>query len=251
MAHAARTRRITAVLAACSLGVVALTACGGGADKDTASPSTSASAPGKSADKGKGAEKGGGEKGADASSTASPGDNGGTGGSGGSGGGGSTPPPSKAGSDTSGSDQSVSEESGTGDDQDGGVGMCETADLSYDVTVASKPAHHALLTATNDSGDPCLLSANDLVITIPGLDGAAEHRGPTVDDWMLNAGERAYAGILFAGPGTEGGKTAGQVEIALTASESPVTVTIADGPVTVNDGTVTSFLGTAEDALSY
>ncbi|MEE1760931.1 DUF4232 domain-containing protein [Streptomyces sp. SP18BB07] len=252
MAHAARSRRITAVLAACSLGVAALTACGGGADKDTASPSASATAPGKSTDKGKGAGKGpGGEKGADASSTASPGDNGGVGGSGGSTGGGSTPPPSKAGSGKSGSDQSVSEETGTDDDQDGGVGMCETADLSYDVTVASKPANHALLTATNDSGDPCLLSANDLVITIPGLDGAAEHRGPTVDDWMLNAGERAYAGILFAGAGTEGGKTADQVEIALTAAESPATVTIADGPVTVNDGTVTNFLGTAEDALSY
>lgn len=248
MTHAARSRRITAVLAACSLGIVALTACEGGADKDTASPSTSASAPGKGSGKGAGSDKD-----ADATATASPGDAGGAGG--GSGGGSSdsdgTPPPSDSGSDKSGSGGSGSGGSGTDDDQDGGVGMCETTDLSYDVTVASKSANHALLTATNTGGDPCLLAANDLVITIPGLDGAAEHRGPTVDDWLLNAGERAYAGILFSGVGTEGGKTAHQVEIALTASESPATVAIDNGPVTVNDGTVTSFLGTAEDALSY
>ncbi|MDT0569053.1 DUF4232 domain-containing protein [Streptomyces sp. DSM 3412] len=241
MTHAARSRRITAVLAACSLGIVALTACEGGADSDAASPSTSASAPGKGSGKGAGSDK-------DATATASPDDADGAGG--GSGGDSSdsdgTPPSSDSGSDKSGSGGS-----GTDDDQDGGVGMCETTDLSYDVTVASKSANHALLTATNTGGDPCLLAANDLVITIPGLDGAAEHRGPTVDDWLLNAGERAYAGILFSGVGTEGGKTAHQVEIALTASESPATVAIDNGPVTVNDGTVTSFLGTAEDALSY
>lgn len=246
MTYAARSRRITAVLAACSLGIVALTACEGGADKDTASPSTSASAPGKGSDKGAGSDKD-----ADATSTASPGDDGGAGGSGGGDSSGSTPPSSDSGSDKSGTGGSGTGGSGTDDDQDGGVGMCETTDLSYDVTVASKSANHALLTATNAGGDPCLLAANDLVITIPELDGAAEHRGPTVDDWLLNPGERAYAGILFSGVGTEGGKTAHQVEIALTASESPATVTIDNGPVTVNDGTVTSFLGTAEDALSY
>ncbi|MBD9726411.1 DUF4232 domain-containing protein [Streptomyces caniscabiei] len=244
MAHTARSRRITAVLAACSLGIVALTACEGGSDKAAAAPSTSASAPGKDAGKGSGSDKG-------ADATASPEGDGGTGGSGGSSGSGGGTPPSKAGSGGSGSDKSGSKESGADDDQDGGVGMCETTDLTYNVTVASSPANHALLTATNNTGDPCLLSANDLVITIPDLDGAAEHRGPTVDDWLLNPGERAYAGILFAGAGTEGGKTADHVEIALTAAESPTTVTITNGPVTVNDGTVTSFLGTAEDALSY
>ncbi|MDX2600629.1 DUF4232 domain-containing protein [Streptomyces caniscabiei] len=250
MAHTARSRRITAALAACSLGIAALTACEGGSDEAAAAPSTSASAPGKGAGKGSGSDKG-------ADATASPEGDGDTGGgSGGSSGGGGGTPPSKAGSggsgsDKSGTDKSGSKESVADDDQDGGVGMCETTDLTYNVTVASSPASHALLTATNNTGDPCLLSANDLVITIPDLDGAAEHRGPTVDDWLLNPGERAYAGILFAAAGTEGGKTAGQVEIALTAAESPTTVTITNGPVTVNDGTVTSFLGTAEDALSY
>ncbi|MDX3642872.1 DUF4232 domain-containing protein [Streptomyces sp. MB09-02B] len=248
MIHTVRSRRITAVLAACSLGIVALTACGGDTDKGKASPRTSAS-PSRAAS----------DDAVDASATAQPGGEGGEGGAS-SDSDGSTPPSKsgsgktgtgKTGAGKSGSGTSGSEGSGTDDDQDGGVGMCETTDLNYDVTVASKEANHALLTATNNSGDPCLLSANDLVITIPELDGAAEHRGPTVDDWLLNPGDRAYAGILFAGPGTEGGKTADQVEIALTAAESPATVTIADGPVTVNDGAVTSFLGTAEDALSY
>jgi hypothetical protein len=247
MIHTVRSRRLTAVLAACSLGIVALTACGGdtGKDKDKASPRTSASP-----------SRAGSDTDAEASATAEAGGEGGD-----SADSGSTLPPSKSGSGKSGSGKSGTGKSGSGtsgsggsatdDDQDGGVGMCETTDLSYNVTVASKEASHALLTATNNSGDPCLLAANDLVITIPELDGAAEHRGPTVDDWLLNPGDRAYAGILFAGLGTEGGKTAHQVEVALTAAESPATVTIADGPVTVNDGTVTSFLGTAEDALSY
>ncbi|MER6154149.1 DUF4232 domain-containing protein [Streptomyces sp. NPDC001868] len=237
MAYTARSRRITAVLAALSLGIVALTACAGDAEKDTASPSTSASP-----------STAGKDKGADASSTADPGggsdDSSGNGGSSGSGG--STPSASAPGSEESGSDGGQDD-----DGQDGGVGMCETSDLSYSVTVASKPVNHALLTATNKSGDPCLLSANELVITIPELDGAAEHMGPTGEDWILNAGERAYAGIMFSRADTEGGKSADEVEVALTASESPATVPISGGPVTVNDGAVTSFLGTAEDALSY
>jgi hypothetical protein len=126
-----------------------------------------------------------------------------------------------------------------------------TTDLSYKVTVASKPVNHALLTATNNSGDPCLLPAGELVVTIPGLDGAAEHMGPAGEDWILNSGEKAYAGILFSRADTPGGKSADKVEIALSAAESPATVPIADGPVTVNDSQVTSFFGTAEDALTY
>ncbi|MFI7413047.1 DUF4232 domain-containing protein [Streptomyces sp. NPDC049627] len=226
MAYTARSRRTTAVLATLSLGILALSACNGDADKDTsAAPSTAASS-----------SAAGSDAGADAPSTAAPGDGGsgsGTGGSSGSGG--STP----------------SSEPGADDGQDGGVGMCETADLGYNVTVASRPVNHALLTATNKSGDACLLPANDLVITIPGLDGASEHMGPAGKDWMLKAGERAYAGILFSRADTAGGKSADKVEIALTASESPTTVPIDDGPVTVNDGQVTSFFGTAEDALTY
>lgn len=231
MAYTARSRRITAVLAALSLGIVALTACGGDAEAeaDTASPSTSASP--STAGKDKGADSGG-----------------------------STPSATAPGSEAPGSEESESEESesdggqddgGQDDGQDGGVGMCETSDLSYKVTVASQPVNHALLTATNKSGDPCLLSANELVITIPELDGAAEHMGPTGEDWILNAGEKAYAGIMLSRADTEGGKSADEVEVALTASESPATVPINDGPVTVNDSAVTSFLGTAEDALSY
>ncbi|MDX3129179.1 DUF4232 domain-containing protein [Streptomyces europaeiscabiei] len=219
-----RSRRTTAVLAVLSLGIMALTACNGDAEKDTAAPSATASP--SPADRGKES---------DAPSTADPGD-------GGSDKGGSSGSPESA---------PPSSEPGVDDDQDGGVGMCETTDLSYKVTVASKLVNHALLTATNKSGDPCLLPANELVITIPGLDGAAEHMGPDGKDWIVEAGESAYAGILFARADTAGGKSADQVEVALTASESPATVAIGDGPVTVNDGQVTSFFGTAEDALTY
>ncbi|MFJ4369085.1 DUF4232 domain-containing protein [Streptomyces chartreusis] len=228
MAYAARPRRTTMVLATLSLGVMALTACNGDGEKDSAAPSTSSSPSGAGAGKGSAAP-----------STSAPSDGGkadgdSAGSSGGSGG--STPQASAPAAD---------------DDQDGGVGMCETTDLSYNVTVASKPVNHALLKATNKSSDSCLLPANELVITIPGLDGAAEHAGPEGKDWILKSGESAYAGILFARADTEGGKTADKVEIALTPAESPATVPINDGPVTVNDGQVTSFFGTAEDALTY
>ncbi|MFF7844995.1 DUF4232 domain-containing protein [Streptomyces ossamyceticus] len=237
MVHAVRARRATAVLAALSLGVLALTACKGDAEQDAAAPSTTASpsAPGKDKGKGKGKETGkdtGKDKGADKPATDAPGGSGGSGGS-------------------SGSDGTPEASEPATDDQDGGVGMCETTDLSYKVTVASKPVNHALLTATNNSGDPCLLPAGELVVTIPGLDGAAEHMGPTGEDWILNSGEKAYAGILFSRADTPGGKSADKVEIALSAAESPTTVPIADGPVTVNDSQVTSFFGTAEDALTY
>ncbi|WP_216586720.1 DUF4232 domain-containing protein [Streptomyces brasiliscabiei] len=227
MTYTARSRRTTAALAALALGVLALTACGGGAEKDTDAANTatpgatapSTSAPAKAAP-----------------SKAAP----------------SATAPSTVASPSGGTDSaSPSSEPGADDDQDGGVGMCETSDLDYTVTVASLPVSHALLTATNNSGDPCLLPAGDLVITIPGLDGAAEHRGPAGTDWIMEPGERAYAGILFDGADTPGGKSADQVEIALTAAESPATVAIADGPVTVDDSQVTSFFGTAEDALSY
>ncbi|WP_037640562.1 DUF4232 domain-containing protein [Streptomyces bicolor] len=227
MAHAARSRRIAAVLAALSLGIMALTACNGDAEGDTAAPSATAT-PSPTSPAGTG-------QGSDAPTTAVPGD-GGSASGGSSGSGGSTPRPSEAGSD---------------DGQDGGVGMCETTDLSYDVTVASRPVNHALLTAKNKGSDPCLLPANELVITIPGLDGAAEHMGPAGKDWILKAGERAYAGIMFSRADTAGGKSADKVEIALTPAESPTTVPVGDGPVTVNDGQVTSFFGTAEDALTY
>ncbi|QFR02082.1 DUF4232 domain-containing protein [Streptomyces phaeolivaceus] len=220
MTYTARARRTSAVLAALSLGVLALTACDGGTDKDTAGASTATPS-------------------ATDPTTAAP----------------SATAPGKEASPSGGSDDadgaSPSSEPGVDDGQDGGVGMCETSDLDYTVTVASLPFSHALLTATNNSGDPCLLPADDPVITIPGLDGAAEHRGPTGTDWILEAGGRAYAGILFDAADTTGGKTADQVEIALTAAESPATVTIDDGPVTVDDSQVTGFFGTAEDALSY
>ncbi|WP_327341774.1 DUF4232 domain-containing protein [Streptomyces europaeiscabiei] len=224
MAYTTRSRRTTAVLAVLSLGIMALTACNGDAEKDTAAPSATASP--SAADR---------AKESDTPSTAGPGDGGSDKG------------------DSSGSPESAppSSEPGVDEDQDGGVGMCETTDLSYKVTVASKLVNHALLTATNKSGDPCLLPANELVITIPGLDGAAEHMGPDGKDWIVEAGESAYAGILFARADTAGGKSTDQVEVALTASESPATVAIGDGPVTVNDGQVTSFFGTAEDALTY
>ncbi|MET7367759.1 DUF4232 domain-containing protein [Streptomyces sp. NPDC005566] len=217
MAYALRSRRTTAVLAALSLGIVALTACNGDAEDDAAAPGAKASP--SATDK-------------VTSSPTAPSD----GGSGDSSDEPTTPPPSEPGSD---------------DDQDGGVGMCETTDLTYKVTVASKLVNHVLLTAANKGSDPCLLSANDLVITIPGLDGAAEHTGPDGKDWILEVGESAYAGILFARADTAGGKSADKVEIALAASESPTTVPINGGPVTVNDGQVTSFFGTAEDALTY
>jgi hypothetical protein len=129
--------------------------------------------------------------------------------------------------------------------------MCETRDMTWKVTIASKPAHHALLTATNTGGAPCLLPVNELVITIPGLDGAAEHVGPEGTDRIVEPGERSYAGILFSRGDDAGGKSADKVEAALTAAETPMTVPVGDGPVTVNDMVVTSFFGTAEDALSY
>ncbi|MER5382511.1 DUF4232 domain-containing protein [Streptomyces sp. NPDC002688] len=224
MAYALRSRRTTAALAALSLGLLALTACNGDADKDTATPGAQASPSGSSSDKGAGSS----------SPTAGPGD-------GGSGSGKSSAKPSAP----------ASSEPGADDGQDGGVGMCETADLSYNVTVASRPVNHALLTAANKGGDPCLLAANELVLTIPGLDGAAGRMGPDGKDWILKPGEKAYAGILFSRADTAGGKSVDKVEVALTASESPTTVSINGGPVTVNDMQVTTFFGTAEDALTY
>lgn len=230
MAYAARSRRTTAVLAGLSLGILALTACNGDAEKDKAASSAAASP-----------SAGGTDKGSDTPSTARPGGggraSGGSSDSGGSSGsGGSTAPSSEPGSD---------------DGQDGGVGMCETTDLSYNVTVASKAVSHALLTATNKGSDPCLLPANELVITVPGLDGVAEHVGPDGKDWILKAGESAYAGIMFSRGDDAGGKSIDKAEVALTSSESPTTVLINDGPVTFNDSQVTSFFGTAEDALTY
>ncbi len=221
MAISARSRRTTAVLAALSLGMLALTACNGDGDTDAA-PSTattpSATAP---------------DKGSDAPSSAAPSDGGSTGGGSDSGGGA-----------TASADPAA-------DDQDGGVGMCETTDLSYTVTVASSPVNHALLTAVNKQSDPCLLPVNELSLTIPGLDGAFQHMGPENEDRILKAGEKAYAGIMFSRADTPGGKSADKVEIALTAAETPATVTIAGGPVTVNESEVTSFFTTAEDALTY
>ncbi|MFF2363004.1 DUF4232 domain-containing protein [Streptomyces sp. NPDC058122] len=226
MAHTARSRRTTAALAALSLGILAtLTACNGDAENDAAAPGTHASPSATRADES-----------TDTPPSADPSDSGSGSGSGKSSDSPSTPSPSKPGSD---------------DDQDGGVGMCETADLSYKVTVASRPVNHALLTASNKGSDPCLLSANDLVITIPGLDGAAEHMGPDGKDWILKPGQNAYAGVMFSRADTAGGKSADKMEVALAASEDPTTVPINDGPVTVNDGQVTSFFGTAEDALTY
>ncbi|MFD5520355.1 DUF4232 domain-containing protein [Streptomyces sp. NPDC127066] len=226
MARTARSRRTTAALAALSIGVLALTACNGDAENDAATPGTHASPSATGTGKGKGT---------DTPSSADPGDGGS--GSGKSSGSPSTPPPSS--------------KPGADDDQDGGVGMCETADLTYKVTVASRPVNHALLTAGNKGSDPCLLPANELVITIPGLDGAAGHMGPDGKDWILKPGESAYAGIMFSRADTAGGKSADKVEVALTASESPTTVPVAGGPITVNDSQVTSFFGTAEDALTY
>ncbi|WP_392972272.1 DUF4232 domain-containing protein [Streptomyces sp. LN245] len=222
MAQTARSRRTTAALAALSIGILALTACNGDAENDVATPGTHASPSATATDEG-----------TDTPSSADPGG----GGSGKSSGSPSTPPSSP--------------KPGADDDQDGGVGMCETADLTYNVTVASRPVNHALLTAANKGSDPCLLSANELVITIPGLDGAAGHMGPDGKDWILKPGESAYAGIMFSRADTAGGKSADKVEVALAASESPTTVPVNDGPITVNDSQVTSFFGTAEDALTY
>ena len=225
MAHTARSRRSAAVLVALSLGVMALTACNSDGDKDAAAPDTSAS-PSASAT----------SRGAETPKTVDPiddsdGDDSGAS----SGSGGSTP----------------SSEPDAEDGQDGGVGMCETTDLTYNVTVASRPVNHALLTAANKGGEACLLPADELVITIPGLDGAAEHTGPAGEDWILKPGEKAYAGIMFSRADTAGGKSADKVEVSLSPAESPATVVIDDGPVTVNDGQVTSFFGSAEDALTY
>ncbi|MEU3792909.1 DUF4232 domain-containing protein [Streptomyces fructofermentans] len=227
MAYRTRSRRTTAALAALSLGVLALTACDGdaGSEKDTGSGKATPSASASPSSAGPG--KGSGTPAADDAGTG--------GGSAKPSGGGSTPPPAEPGDD----------------DQDGGVGMCETTDLTYKVTVASRPVNHALLKASNTGGDPCLLAANDLVITIPGLDGAAGHMGPEGTDWILEPGGSAYAGIMFSRADTAGGKSADKVEIALAASESPTTVSVGGGPVTVNDIEVTSFFGTAEDALTY
>lgn len=224
MVHALRPRRTAAALAALSLGALLLTACGGDADKDTGAAATPA-AP-SAADTG--------ERPATPSTTG-PGDGGSTTGSSPDDGEG-TPPPSKAQAD---------------DDQDGGVGMCETHDMAYTVTVASKPTHHALLTAVNKGGAPCLLPVNELVVTIPGLDGAAEHTGPEDTDRIVEPGGRAYAGIHFSRGDDAGGKSADKVEVALTAAETPATLPVGGGPVTVNDMMVTTFFATAEDALSY
>ncbi|MEU3555808.1 DUF4232 domain-containing protein [Streptomyces fragilis] len=222
MVHALRPRRTAAALAALSLGALLLTACGGDADKDTGAAATSA-AP----------SPAGNGKPSATPSTAGPSDGGSTAGGSPDDG---TPPPSKAASD---------------DDQDGGVGMCETHDMAYRVTVASKAAHHALLTAVNKGDAPCLLAVNELVITIPGLDGSAEHVGPEDTDRIVEPGGRAHAGIRFSRGDDAGGKSADKVEVALTAAETPATVPVGDGPVTVNDMLVTSFFTTAEDALSY
>jgi hypothetical protein len=203
--------------------MVALTACDTDSEKDAAAPSPTLSA-----------SAGGIDGGTGTPSAAGPSD-GGTSDEGSSGGGGSTPSPSDAGAD----------------DQDGGVGMCETTDLDYVVTVASKPVNHALLTASNKGDDPCLLPAGELTLTIPELDGAAGHMGPAGKDWILEPGETAYAGILFSRADTAGGKSADKVEVALTPAESPTTVPVGGGPVTVNDMEVTSFFGSAEDALTY
>ncbi|WP_326789864.1 DUF4232 domain-containing protein [Streptomyces sp. NBC_00151] len=224
MAHTARSRRTTAALAALSIGILALTACNGDAENDAAAPGTHASPSATGTDES-----------TDTPSSADPGDGGGGSGK----------------SSDSPSTPSSSPKPGADDDQDGGVGMCETTDLTYNVTVASRPVNHALLTASNKGSDPCLLPANELVITIPGLDGAAGHMGPDGKDWILKPGERAYAGIMFSRADTAGGKSADKVEVALTASESPTTVPVNDGPITVNDSQVTSFFGTAEDALTY
>ncbi|MFE1251691.1 DUF4232 domain-containing protein [Streptomyces sp. NPDC058735] len=224
MAYATRSRRTAAALAALSLAMVALTACKSGAEEDAAAPSTAATPSAAATDKGSASP-----------STAGPGKGGSADGS----------------SSDSADSTSPSPESGAEDDQDGGVGMCETTDVSFGVTVASKPVNHALLTAKNKGSDPCLLTADELVITIPGLDGAAEHVGPDGTDRLLEAGDSAYAGIVFSRADTAGGKSADKVEVALTPSESPVTVPITGGPVTVNDGQVTSFFDSAEDALTY
>uniref|UniRef100_A0AAU3HQW4 DUF4232 domain-containing protein n=1 Tax=Streptomyces sp. NBC_01393 TaxID=2903851 RepID=A0AAU3HQW4_9ACTN len=224
MAHTARSRRTTAALAALSIGILALTACNGDAENDVAAPGTHASPSATGTDES-----------TDTPSSADPGDGGGGSGK----------------SSDSPSTPSSSPKPGADDDQDGGVGMCETTDLTYNVTVASRPVNHALLTASNKGSDPCLLPANELVITIPGLDGAAGHMGPDGKDWILKPGESAYAGIMFSRADTAGGKSADKVEVALTASESPTTVPVNDGPITVNDSQVTSFFGTAEDALTY
>ncbi|NYV76343.1 DUF4232 domain-containing protein [Streptomyces sp. UH6] len=224
MVHALRPRRTAAALAALSLGALLLTAGGGDADKDTGTPTTSA-AP-SPADPGEPSAT---------PSSAGPGDGGSTAGGSPDDGDG-TPPPSEA---------------AANDDQDGGVGMCETHDMAYTVTVASEPAQHALLTAVNKGGSPCLLPVNELVITIPGLDGAAEHVGPEDTDRIVEPGGRAYAGIRFSRGDDAGGRSADKVEVALTAAETPATLPVGDGPVTVNDMLVTSFLTTAEDALSY
>ncbi|MFI9150476.1 DUF4232 domain-containing protein [Streptomyces sp. NPDC053367] len=223
MAYAARSLRTTAVFAAVSLGIMALAACEADSGEDTAAPSATASP-----------SAAGPDEGSSTPSTAGPSD-GGASDESSSGSGGGTASPSDAGSD----------------DQDGGVGMCETTDLTYVVTVASKPVNHALLTAVNKGSDPCLLPANELVLTIAELDGAAGHMGPDGKDWILEAGQSAYAGILFSHADTPGGKSADKVEIALTAAESPTTVPVGHGPVTVNDMEVTSFFGSAEDALTY
>lgn len=223
MAHTTRSRRTAAVLVAFSLGALALTACNGGGAQDAAAADTSAS-PSPSATR----------QGADTPATADPSDAG-----------------DESGTSSGASGSSPSSEPGAEDDQDGGVGMCETTDLTYNVTVASSPVNHALLTAVNKGTEPCLLPADDLVITIPGLDGAAEHTGPDGTDWILKTGESAYAGIMFSRADTAGGTSTDKVEVALTAAESPSTVVIGDGPVTVNDPQVTAFFGTAEDALTY
>ena len=224
MAHTARSRRTTAALAALSIGILALTACNGDTENDVTTPGTHASPSATGTDEG-----------TDTPSSADPSNSGGGSGK----------------SSDSPSTPASSPKPGADDDQDGGVGMCETADLTYNVTVASRPVNHALLTAGNKGSDPCLLSANELVITIPGLDGAAGHMGPDGKDWILKPGESAYAGIMFSRADTAGGKSADKVEVALTASESPTTVPVNDGPITVNDSQVTSFFGTAEDALTY
>ncbi|MQY12882.1 hypothetical protein SRB5_30210 [Streptomyces sp. RB5] len=136
---------------------------------------------------------------------------------------------------------------------DGDVGMCRTQDLKYSIVVAVAGIDHALLTATNTTSEPCLLPANDLIVTIPGLDGAATHAGPTGANRGLKPGARAYAGILFAPGAAEdaGGHTATEADLALTAAETPTTVPVENGPVNINDMRVTSWFGTAEDALSF
>ncbi|MQY16527.1 hypothetical protein SRB5_67260 [Streptomyces sp. RB5] len=130
------------------------------------------------------------------------------------------------------------------------VVRCVPNALSYRVERGADIPDQYLLTMTNTGALPCLLPSNDLVVTLPGLDGAADHLGPESEDLSLLEGESGYAAVWLSGNDSPDDETADRVEIALTAAGPATTVPITGDPAVVGaSAQVTSVFGTPEAAL--